>query len=318
MKLKKSAGVVKTANLTYGQRLMRDARLNWKLYLLFLPVFLHYLIFAYGPMYGATIAFKNYSPIKGILGSDWVGLQHFADFFTSRDFRRILFNTLNISFTTLIFSFPAPILLALMINEVQNMKWKKTVQTITYMPHFISLVVICGILRTFISDNGIVTKLLNSMGLVPSLDLLGIKEYFVPIYVISGIWQEIGWGSIIYLSALSGVSQELYEAASIDGAGRVRQLFAVTLPEIAPTIMVMLILRVGSLMSVGFEKIILLYNPLTYETADVISSYVYRRGLLEFNYSYSTAVGLFNSVINLLLLVTANTINRKVNNSSIW
>ena len=318
MKLKKSAGVVKTANLTYGQRLMRDARLNWKLYLLFLPVFLHYLIFAYGPMYGATIAFKNYSPIKGILGSDWVGLQHFADFFTSRDFRRILFNTLNISFTTLIFSFPAPILLALMINEVQNMKWKKTVQTITYMPHFISLVVICGILRTFISDNGIVTKLLNSMGLVPSLDLLGIKEYFVPIYVISGIWQEIGWGSIIYLSALSGVSQELYEAASIDGAGRVRQLFAVTLPEIAPTIMVMLILRVGSLMSVGFEKIILLYNPLTYETADVISSYVYRRGLLEFNYSYSTAVGLFNSVINLILLVTANTINRKVNNSSIW
>ena len=318
MKLKKSAGVVKTANLTYGQRLMRDVRLNWKLYLLFLPVFLHYLIFAYGPMYGATIAFKNYSPIKGILGSDWVGLQHFADFFTSRDFRRILFNTLNISFTTLIFSFPAPILLALMINEVQNMKWKKTVQTITYMPHFISLVVICGILRTFISDNGIVTKLLNSMGLVPSLDLLGIKEYFVPIYVISGIWQEIGWGSIIYLSALSGVSQELYEAASIDGAGRVRQLFAVTLPEIAPTIMVMLILRVGSLMSVGFEKIILLYNPLTYETADVISSYVYRRGLLEFNYSYSTAVGLFNSVINLILLVTANTINRKVNNSSIW
>lgn len=318
MKLKKSADVVKTANLTYGQRLMRDARLNWKLYLLFLPVFLHYLIFAYGPMYGATIAFKNYSPIKGILGSDWVGLQHFADFFTSRDFRRILFNTLNISFTTLIFSFPAPILLALMINEVQNMKWKKTVQTITYMPHFISLVVICGILRTFISDNGIVTKLLNSMGLVPSLDLLGIKEYFVPIYVISGIWQEIGWGSIIYLSALSGVSQELYEAASIDGAGRVRQLFAVTLPEIAPTIMVMLILRVGSLMSVGFEKIILLYNPLTYETADVISSYVYRRGLLEFNYSYSTAVGLFNSVINLILLVTANTINRKVNNSSIW
>ena len=318
MKLKKSADVVKTANLTYGQRLMRDARLNWKLYLLFLPVFLHYLIFAYGPMYGATIAFKNYSPIKGILGSDWVGLQHFADFFTSRDFRRILFNTLNISFTTLIFSFPAPILLALMINEVQNMKWKKTVQTITYMPHFISLVVICGILRTFISDKGIVTKLLNSMGLVPSLDLLGIKEYFVPIYVISGIWQEIGWGSIIYLSALSGVSQELYEAASIDGAGRVRQLFAVTLPEIAPTIMVMLILRVGSLMSVGFEKIILLYNPLTYETADVISSYVYRRGLLEFNYSYSTAVGLFNSVINLILLVTANTINRKVNNSSIW
>ena len=223
MKAKKSGYMANTAGLTYGQRLIRDARINWKLYLLFLPVFLHYLIFAYGPMYGAMIAFKSYSPIKGILGSDWVGMQHFIDFFQSRDFSRILFNTLNISITTLIFSFPAPILLALMINEVQGMKWKKTVQTITYMPHFISLVVICGIIRTFIADNGIITNFLSSMGLVPKLDMLGIKEYFVPIYVISGIWQEIGWGSIIYLSALSSVSQELYEAASIDGAGRVRQ-----------------------------------------------------------------------------------------------
>lgn len=318
MKIKKSANVTSAGELSYKQRFMRDMRINWKLYLLFLPVLLHYIIFAYGPMYGATIAFKDYSPIKGIMGSSWIGFKHFIDFFTSREFNRVFFNTLNISFVTLIFSFPAPILLALMINEVQNMRWKKLVQTVTYMPHFISLVVICGIIRTFITDTGIITSFLNSLGLVPKSDLLGIKEYFVPIYVISGIWQEIGWGSIIYLSALSGVSQELYEAASIDGAGRIRQLFAVTLPEIAPTIVVMLILRIGSLMSVGFEKIILLYNPLTYETADVISSYVYRRGLLEFNYSYSTAVGLFNAVINMTLLVTANTINRKINNSSIW
>lgn len=317
-KILKGKNQALSAKVPYKQRFLKDMRLNWKLYLLVLPVILHYLIFLYGPMYGAIIAFKDYSPIKGIMGSDWVGLKHFADFFTSRDFWEILFNTLNISITTLVFSFPAPIILALMINEIKNMRWKKAVQTITYMPHFVSLVVICGILRTFISDTGVVTTLLNGLGIVPKTDLLSVKEYFIPIYVISGIWQEIGWGSIIYLSALTAVDQQLYEAASIDGAGRIRQLFTVTLPAIAPTITVMFILRLGSLMTVGFEKIILLYNPLTYDVADVISSYVYRRGLQEFNYSYSTAVGLFNSVINMILLITANAINKKINDSSLW
>jgi putative aldouronate transport system permease protein len=247
-----------------------------------------------------------------------IGFYHFYDFLTSTDIKRIVFNTFNISLTGLIAGFPAPIILALLLNEIRSRTWKRTVQTISYMPHFISVVVICGMIRSFVSDTGIVTWLLHIVGLSDKIDLLGKKDLFVPIYVTSGIWQEIGWGSIIYLAALTGISQELYEAAEIDGAGRWRQLLAVTLPGIIPTIVILLILRMGSIMSVGFEKIILLYNPLTYETADVISSYTYRRGLMEFNYSYSTAVGLLNSLINFVLLISANTISKKVNNTSMW
>lgn len=302
----------------YWVRFRKDMRLNWSLYLIFLPVVVYYVVFCYLPMYGAMIAFKDFSPMLGIMGSSWVGLKHFVDFFTSTDFQRIFFNTLNISIRSLLFGFPAPIILALMINEVQNEKWKKLVQTTTYMPHFISLVVVCGIIRSFVSDTGVITNLLHSMGLVEEIDMLSNKEAFVPIYIISDIWQGIGWGSIIYLAALTGVNQELYEAASIDGAGRWRQLFAVTIPGIMPTVVIMLILRVGNIMSLGFEKIILLYNPLTYEVADVISSYVYRRGLMEFNFSYSTAVGLFNSVINFMLIIIANTISKKVNETTLW
>lgn len=302
----------------YWARFRKDMRSNWSLYLVFMPVVVYYFVFCYLPMYGATIAFKDFSPMAGILGSEWVGFKHFADFFTSSDFKRIFFNTLNISLQSLMFGFPAPIILALMINEVENAKWKKLVQTITYLPHFISLVVICGIIRNFVSDTGVITVALNSLGVVENVDMLSNKELFVPIYIISDIWQSVGWGSIIYLAALTGINQELYEAASIDGAGRWRQLFAVTIPGILPTVVIMLILRVGNIMSLGFEKIILLYNPLTYETADVISSYVYRRGLMEFNFSYSTAVGLFNSVINFILIFAANTISKKVNDTSLW
>ncbi len=302
----------------YWVRFKEDMKRNWKLYLIVLPVMLYYFIFCYGPMYGAIIAFKDFSPIKGILGSEWVGFKHFMDFFNSSDFGRLMYNTLNISITSLVVSFPAPIILALLLNEIKTTWWKKTIQTISYMPHFVSLVVICGILRSFVSQNGIVTVLLSSLGLVPRADLLGFKDYFVPIYIISGLWKEIGWNSILYLAALTAINQELYEAAAVDGAGRIRQLFVVTLPGILPTVVVMLILRVGQIMSVGFEKIILLYNPLTYETADVISSYVYRRGLMEFNYSYSTAVGLFNAAVNIILVTSANKISKKVNNMSIW
>jgi len=302
----------------YWTRFGRDMRRNWGLYLLVLPVMMYFFIFCYGPMYGAIIAFKDFTPIKGILGSDWAGFKHFVDFFSSSDFGKLLFNTLKISVTNLVFGFPAPIILALLLNEVKNPLFKKSIQTLSYLPHFISLVVVCGIVKSFVAQDGIVTVLLSSLGLVERADLLGFKEYFVTIYTASGIWKEIGWGSIIYLAALSGVSQELYEAAAVDGASRLRQLFVVTLPAILPTIVVMLILRIGNIMSVGHEKIILLYNPLTYETADVISSYVYRRGLMEFNYSYSTAVGLFNAVINFILVSTANKVSRKVNNMSIW
>lgn len=303
---------------SYGARCKKDFFINWKLYLIFLPILAFYIIFSYIPMYGAIIAFKDFSPQYGIWGSHWVGLKHFIDFFTSPDFGRILRNTLTISFSTLIFGFPAPIILALMLNEVKHSIFKRTIQTITYMPHFVSLVVVCGIIKNFVADTGLITGLLNSVGLVEKTDLLGKKELFVPIYVITGIWQEIGWGSIIYLAALSGINMDLYEAASIDGAGRWRQLFAVTLPGIMPTIVIMLILRVGHIMGVGFEKIILLYNPLTYERADVISSYVYRRGLMEFNFSYSSAVGLFNSVINYALIIFTNWFSRRAGESSIW
>lgn len=302
----------------YWTRFRKDMRRNWGLYLLVLPIMMYFFIFCYGPMYGAIIAFKDFTPIKGILGSDWVGFKHFADFFSSSDFGKLLYNTLKISITNIVFGFPAPIILALLLNEVKNPVFKKSVQTLSYLPHFISLVVVCGIVKSFVAQDGIITVLLSSLGLVERADLLGFKEYFVTIYTTSGIWKEIGWGSIIYLAALSGVSQELYEAAAVDGASRLRQLFVVTLPGILPTIVVMFILRIGNIMSVGFEKIILLYNPLTYETADVISTYVYRRGLMEFNYSYSTAVGLFNAVINFLLVTTANKVSKKVNNMSIW
>ncbi len=302
----------------YFLQCQKDWRKNWKLYLIFLPVLVYYIIFMYGPMYGAIIAFKEFNPMKGIMGSPWSGFNHFIDFFSSPDFGKLLFNTLNISVSTLIWGFPAPIILALMLNEVQKSWCKKTVQTITYMPHFISLVVACGLIKIFVSDTGLVTTALSAIRLAPAENMLGDKSKFVPIYVVSGIWQEIGWGSIIYIAALSGINQELYEAASIDGAGRWRQLFTVTLPGIMPTIVIMLILRMGSIMNLGFEKIILLYNPLTYDTADVISSYVYRRGLMESNYSYSTAVGLFNSLVNFVLLISANQISKRVNETSIW
>ncbi|MCI8520758.1 MAG: sugar ABC transporter permease [Clostridia bacterium] len=312
------AANVKTKLVGQGKIIKKDLWRNWKLYLIFLPVLIYYIIFMYGPMYGALIAFKDFNPMKGIMGSDWVGFYHFKDFFTSPDFRKILFNTLNISISSIIWGFPAPIILALMINEVRTNVLKRGVQTITYMPHFISLVVVCGLIKTFLGTDGFITQLLAKIGLCEPSNMLGNKNYFVPIYVLSGIWQEVGWGSIIYLAALTGISQDLYEAAEVDGAGKWRQLFSITLPSLVPTIIVMLILRMGSVMTVGFEKIILLYNPLTMDTADVISSYVYRRGLVESNFSYSTAVGLFNSVVNCILLFTTNFISKRGTGESIW
>jgi putative aldouronate transport system permease protein len=205
----------------------------------------------------------------------------------------------------------------MLINELKNRVFTRTVQTITYMPHFISLVVICGLIRSFTADDGVITYVFSIFG-AEKVSMLNRSELFVPIYVISGIWQGVGWGSIIYLSALQSIDVQLYEAATIDGAGYLRQAWHITLPGIMPTIVIMLILRVGHLMGVGYEKIILLYNPAIYETSDVISSYVYRKGLLEFNWSFSSAVGLFNSVINFLMLMTANKISRKVNETSLW
>ncbi len=299
------------------QKAKVDFQRNRALYLMVLPVVAYYIIFHYLPMYGAIIAFKNFSPMKGIFGSPWVGFENFTEFFNGYYFWRILKNTLVISLTELVFSFPAPIILALLINELKNKIFTRTVQTITYMPHFISLVVICGMIKDFTMDSGVVNVFLSYFGWQP-ITMLNKPELFVPLYVISDIWQQVGWGSIIYLAALSGIDQQLYEAAKIDGAGRFKQTLYVTLPGILPTIIVLLILRMGRLLNVGFEKIILLYNPAIYQTSDVISSFVYRKGLLEFDWSFSAAVGLFNSVINFALLLSANWISRRVQGSSLW
>lgn len=300
-----------------GKNIERDMKKNWKLYLMASAVFLYYILFHYKPMYGAIIAFKDFSPGLGILGSPWVGLENFRDFFEGQYFVRTLLNTLNISISSIIFGFPAPIILALLINEVNTKAFAKVVQTVSYMPHFISLVVVCGLVKDFVSDTGIINYIISLFGGTPT-NLLQSSKAFVPIYVISTIWQQIGWDSIIYLCAITGVNQDLYEAAAVDGAGKWRQTWSVTIPGIMPTIVTMLILKLGQVMNVGFEKIILLYNPMTYETADVISSYVYRVGLQDFRYGYSAAVGLFNSVINFMLIILANTISKKLNDTSLW
>lgn len=306
---------------SFGTRAKKDFRKNWGLYLMVLPVLIYYLIFCYAPMYGALIAFKDYKPRLGIIGSPWAApaFKHFISFFKGPYFYRLVRNTLKISLTSLFWGFPAPIILALMINELKSKWFTKVSQTITYLPHFISLVVICGMISTFTNKEGFINDIVALFG-GQRTTMLTKPEYFVPIYVISDIWQGIGWGSIIYLSALAGIDQELYEAATLDGAGRLRQTWHVTLPGILPTIIIMLILRLGGLMSVGYEKIILLENPLTYETAEVISSHVYQKGIVGGvnQYSYATAVGLFNSAINCLLVVAANKLSRSLTETSLW
>ncbi|NQX63335.1 ABC transporter permease [Paenibacillus qinlingensis] len=302
----------------YMRRLTSDISKNKVIYLMVLPVVLFYVIFKYFPMYGAVIAFKDFTPMKGILGSQWVGLKNFHDFFTSFYFWRVLRNTFLISFYHLFFGFPAPILLAILLNEVRQAVFKRLVQTVSYLPHFISLVVICGLIIDFTNRGGIIQSIVAYFGGEQG-SLLGSARNFRSVYVTSSIWQEIGWSSIIYLAALSGINPELYEAAKVDGAGRFRQIFNITLPSLIPTIMILLILRIGGMMEVGFEKIILLYNPNTYETADVISSFVYRMGLSSGNdYSYTTAVGLFESAINFVLIISANWLSRRYSGNRLW
>ncbi|MFF2093056.1 ABC transporter permease [Paenibacillus sp. NPDC058174] len=301
----------------FGRFLIKDLVGNRYLYLMMLPVLAYYLIFHYAPMYGVLIAFKDYSPMKGILGSPWVDFKHFETFFNSYYFLRVLKNTLLISVYSLLFEFPAPIILALLINEVRSRSYKRIVQSITYMPYFISMIVIAGLIRDFTDSGGVLNSIYMYFG-GDGTSMLQNEGLFRPIYILSEIWQKAGWESIIYLAALAGIDQGQYEAARIDGAGRLKQIWYITLPGLLPTIVILFILRMGNLLNVGFEKIILLYNPVIYETADVISSFVYRKGLLEFNWSYSTAVGLFNSVINLTLLILANWISRRVTNSSLW
>lgn len=311
--------VDKHLKVSLGTRIKKEWNRNKYVYALAIPLIAYYAIFHYGPMYGIIMAFQDYSIVDGISGSPFIGFDNFIKFFESHYFWRLIKNTLALSIQNILWGFPAPLILALLLNEVKHKKFKKAVQTITYLPHFISLVVVCGMLNQFLARDGFLTSFLANLGLVEQTNLLAIKEYFRTIYVASGIWQEIGWGTIIYLAALSGVDEQLYEAAAIDGANRLRRLIHITLPSIAPTIIMLFILRVGQVMSVGFEKVILLYNPQTYETADVLSTYIYRYGLGgSFDYGYTTAIGLFSSVINFALVIAANQISKKVSETSLW
>jgi putative aldouronate transport system permease protein len=268
-------------------------------------------------MYGIIIAFKNYKPGMSIMGAEWIGFKHFADFFGSYYFGRLIRNTFTLSLYSLIWGFPAPIIFALLLNELRSKKFMRAVQTLTYVPHFISIMVVCSLIMNFTASHGVINDIIAAMGGTRSAMLQDAGK-FRSIYVISGIWQEIGWGSILYLAALTSISQELYEAADIDGATRFQKIRAITLPCIAPTITIMLIMRMGGLMSVGFEKVLLLYNDLTMETADVISTFIYRRGLLNADFAYNTAIGMFNSVINCLFLIGANKLAARLSETSLW
>ncbi len=300
-----------------GQRILKDLVTNKYNYLLLLPAIIYYVVFHYIPMYGAQIAFRDYYITKGILGSKWVGLKHFQRFFGGYYFGRLLRNTVLLSSFNILFGFPAPIILALLLNEVKNRVFKKTVQTVTYLPHFISLVVSCGIIISFCRLNGLFNDIRAAFG-AERIIFLERKDLFRTIYIASGIWQEIGWGSIIYLSAISSIDMELYEAARIDGANRFQEAIHITLPGILETIIILLILRVGRLMSLGYEKVLLLYNESTYETAEIFSAYVYRIGIQKGEYSFASAVDLFNSVINMILLLSVNWISNKVQGSGLF
>ena len=301
----------------FAHRLALDLKKNKYKYLIILPVVIWLILFCYKPMYGIIIAFKRYRPARGIAGSDWVGFVYFEQFFKDPYFFRLLKNTFMISFLNLLFAFPAAILFALLLNEIK-MKWfKKTVQTISYMPHFVSLIVVCGLISSFCNTDGLFNDIIAFFGGERG-NLLLKSELFRPIYVISGIWQEMGWSSIIFLAALAGIEQEQYEAAKIDGASRLKQMWYITLPGLLPTISIMLILNLGSVLSVGYEKIMLLSNALTYNVADVISYYVYRRGIAGGEYSFSTAVGLFNSAVNLIFLLASNKISKKMGQSGLF
>ncbi|WP_257345930.1 ABC transporter permease [Pseudalkalibacillus decolorationis] len=302
---------------SYWRRLAKDLKRNKNIYIMVLPVVIYYLVFHYGPMYGLQIAFKNFNTSEGIWASEWIGFDHFVEFFNSFYFWRLIKNTFLINFYELIFAFPAPIILALLLNEIRKMWFKRAVQTISYLPHFISVVVVVGMLVDFTARDGLINELLVGFGLEP-ISFLQEADWFRAVYIGSGIWQGIGWGSIIYLAAMSNINPALYEAARIDGAGRLKQALHITIPGIAPIIIILFILQMGSMLSVGFEKIILMYNPITYETADVISTYVYRKGILEASFSFSAAVGLFNAVINFSLLILANRISRRTSETSLW
>ena len=317
MKNKTVSSTATVKKSSCGRRIANELVRNRYLYLMSIPVIAFYILFLYLPMFGLVIAFKNYSIGGGFLAGKWVGLKYFKEYFTSIYFARTLGNTLIISILDIVCGFPVPIIFALLLNELRGNKLKRLAQTASYLPHFISMVVICGMISDFFGMNGLMTKLFILLG-GENISYIGTAKYFRGIFVGTNIWQGFGWSSIIYLAALTGVDAQLYEAASIDGAGRWKQLWHVTLPGILNTVIIMLIMRLGHVLSVGYEKVMLLYSTPTYEVADVISSYTYRMGIQSNRYSYSTAVGLFQSVVNVIILLISNYISKKYSETSLF
>jgi putative aldouronate transport system permease protein len=316
-----AAGTKNTGTL--AKKLRRDWNLNkWK-YIMIIPVLIYLVLFCYKPMYGLIIAFKDYKITRGIAGSSWADpwFKWFLNFITDPYFPRVIKNTFMISGLTILFGFPTPIILALLINEVRNKAFKRSVQTITYMPYFISTVVMCGIIKVFCMQDGLFAQIASAFGGVAE-NYLANPRYFRTIYVASDIWQKIGWDSIIYLAALSAIDQEQYEAARVDGANRFQQMLHITLPGLIPTIMILFILRMGNILNVGYEKVLLLYNATTYEVADIISTYTYRLSFPTSGgspmYSKSTAIGLFNTLVNVVFLLITNAISKKATESSLF
>ena len=295
-----------------------DFRRNKVIYFLCIPIVVWYILFHYIPMGGIVISFQNYTPALGLAKSPWIGFDNFIRFFTGEYAFRLIRNTFMLSLLDLLFNFPAPILFALLLNEVHNRAFRRSIQTISYMPYFVSMVVMCGIIVDFTQSGGLISDAVAFLTGGKAQNLLGNKDYFRTIYTVSSIWQGLGYGSIIYLAALSGVNQDLYEAAKIDGAGRWKQTSHVTLPSISSTIVIMFIMKMGTMLSVGSEKVLLLYSPAIYQTADVISTYVYRNGFETYDYGFSTAVGLFNSVVNTVFLVSANFLCKKYTETSLF
>ncbi|WP_028549100.1 ABC transporter permease [Paenibacillus sp. UNC451MF] len=297
---------------------IRSILINYDLYLLLLPTLAYFIIFHYVPMYGLQIAFQNFNPIKGYSGSPWVGFDNFVRFFESYQFGTVIKNTIGISVFELLVAFPAPIILALMINQLTSERFKKFVQTVTYAPHFISTVVVVGIVYLLLSPKtGAVNSLLGLFGIDP-IFFMGDASWFKTVFVFSGVWQSVGWGTIIYLAALTAVNPDLHEAAVVDGATKLQRVLHIDIPSIMPTVIIMLIMNMGHMMSVGFEKVYLMQNQLNVDASETIQTYVYKAGLVQAQYSYASAIGLFNTVINFILLISVNKIAKSLKQTSLW
>ena len=316
--MSKKANAAAAAAQPPKQNVSKHIQKYWQFYAMMLIPVVYYIIFRYVPMAGNIIAFRRYRAGSSIFGDEWSGLKYFNQFVMDQNFWRAFRNTLLLNFKYLLISFPLTLIFALLLNEVKNVAFKKIVQTISYLPHFISMVIVAGMVREVLSTSGPINNFIKSMG-GEAITFISLPEWFTTIFVTSGVWQGIGWGTILYLAAMSGINPELYEAAALDGASKFQQCLHVTIPAILPTVSTLLVLNVGSLCgSAAFEKVFLLYNPTTYETADIIATYVYRMGLQSGNYSYATAVGLFQGIINLVLLTVANRASRSLTGSALW